>query len=136
MTHVWMSSSELFWLRHCKHFFVLQSHILSSGTNKRYEKLWWLNMTAVWMGKTFTDAVWNERCGYWGNDLVDCTGGLLQYKYITATAKTNDWLESGLSDHHLERELQTNLNRAKSMNKCTSTICYWNCLKKTQYMRA
>ena len=43
-----------------------------------------------------------------------CTEGLLQYKYIRATAKTNDWLESGLSDHHLERELQTNLNQAKN----------------------
>ena len=43
-----------------------------------------------------------------------CTGGLLQYKYIRATAKTNDWLESGLSGHHLEREQQTNLNRAEN----------------------
>ena len=56
-----------------------------------------------------------------------CTGGLLQYKYIRATAKTNDWLESGLSDHHLERELQTNLNRENNLNKCDSTICNWNC---------
>ena len=110
MTHGWMWTSELFWLRQCKHFFffsILQSRILSTGTNKRYKKLWWLpfdlNMTAVWMGETFTDDVWNEMCGYWGNDPVDCTGGLLQYKYITATAKTNDWLESGLSDHHSER---------------------------------
>ena len=38
-------------------------------------------------------------------------GGLLQYKYISPTPKTNDWLESGLSDHHLEREQQTNLNK-------------------------
>ena len=42
-----------------------------------------------------------------------CTGGLPQYKYIRATAKTNDWLESGLSGHHLEREQQTNLNGAE-----------------------